>query len=71
MEDTTDLQGNKVKAELPSWSHNIDRIFMSFGRHQKDKQAQIKKIYKTLEGIQEAVSKEEGRYKSEVRKYEK
>jgi hypothetical protein len=62
--ESTDPKGSKVKVELPSWSSNIDRIFLGLSKQQQNKQAQIKKIYKTLDGIQEAFSKEETRYKN-------
>ena len=33
-------------------------------KHQKDKQTQIKKVYKTLDGIHDSINKEEGKYRS-------
>ena len=57
--------------ELPSWSNNIDRIFVSLAKQQQNKQAQIKKIYKTLDSIQEAYNKEEQRCRSEIKKNQK
>jgi len=57
--------------ELPSWSSNTDKVFLSLSKQQQNKQAQIKKIYKTLESIQDAFNKEENRYKTEIKKHEK
>jgi hypothetical protein len=56
---------------LPSWNHNLDRIFVTFGKRQKEKQLNIKKVYKTLDDIQGNLAKEETRYKNEVKKCEK
>jgi hypothetical protein len=56
-EEVVDGEGKKVRVELPVWSSNVDRIFMSLGRHQHEKQGQIKKIYKILDGIIEAVGR--------------
>ena len=54
---------------MPVWSSNVDRIFRSMGKHQKEKQAQVKKVYKTLDGIYDAINKEESRYKGEMKRY--
>ena len=66
-----DHEGIKTKVEVPVWSSNVDRIFLSFSKHQKDKQIKMKKVYKTLESIHDSINKEEGRYKGELKKYEK
>lgn len=70
-EEKIDHEGIKTKVEVPVWSSNVDRIFLSFSKHQKDKQVKMKKAYKTLENIYDAINKEEGRYKGELKKYEK
>ena len=57
-EEIIDSNGQKTKVQQPVWSSNVDRIFLSFGKHQKDKQNQTKKIYKTLEAIHDSISKE-------------
>jgi hypothetical protein len=44
---------------------------VTFGKRQKEKQLNIKKVYKTLDDIQGNLAKEETRYKNEVKKCEK
>lgn len=70
-EEIPDQKGSKIKSQMPSWSSNIDRIFISLSQHQQSKQNQVKTILKTLEQIEESLKKEESRYKGEIKKAEK
>jgi hypothetical protein len=70
--DSKDPKGvSKVKQELPTWSNNIDRVLLSMSRCHKERRSRIKMIYKTLEGILGELTREEQRYRLEVKKEEK
>jgi hypothetical protein len=63
-EPANDPKGSKVALDMPVWCSNVDRVLIALSKSQKERLGRVKKMHKVLEGVQESLAKEEGRYKS-------